>query len=108
MAVVRLDTTLITDWASFHLVCKEAFGFPEFYGMNMNAWIDCLSYLTDDDKMSRFVLSKDEMLHIEITDTKDFIARMPQIFQTLVECSSFVNNLYIETEENTRISLIFL
>lgn len=37
MAVVQLDTKLITDWASFHFVCKEAFGFPEFYGMNMDA-----------------------------------------------------------------------
>lgn len=58
MATVRLNTNQITDWASFHLVCKEAFGFPEFYGANMNAWIDCMSYLTEEDGMTRFKLSK--------------------------------------------------
>ncbi|HXG86511.1 MAG TPA: barstar family protein [Pyrinomonadaceae bacterium] len=108
MAVVRLNINQITDWASFHLVCEEAFGFPAFYGRNMDAWIDCLSYLTYDDKMTRFVLSKDEMLHIEVTETKNFNSRLPEIFIALVECSAFVNNRYIETGENTRISLILL
>ena len=63
MAIVRLNTEQITDWASFHQVCKEAFGFPDFYGANMNAWIDCLTYLTEGDGMTRFVLSEDEMLY---------------------------------------------
>jgi RNAse (barnase) inhibitor barstar len=39
MAFVKINTKQITDWASFHQVCKEAFGFPDFYGNNMNAWI---------------------------------------------------------------------
>ncbi|HEY0429428.1 MAG TPA: barstar family protein [Pyrinomonadaceae bacterium] len=104
MAFVRLETKQITDWASFHLVCKEAFGFSGFYGMNMNAWIDCLSYLTEDDGMTRFVLSRDEMLHIEITDTKDFNSRQPEIFDALVECAAFVNSRY----EKPKLSLICL
>jgi RNAse (barnase) inhibitor barstar len=45
MAIVRIDGTKITDWASFHIVCKEAFGFPSFYGENMDAFIDCLTYI---------------------------------------------------------------
>lgn len=40
MATVRLPTERITDWESFHEVCREVFGFPDFYGMNMDAWID--------------------------------------------------------------------
>ncbi len=32
MAIVKLDTKQITDWTSFHLLCKEVFGFPSFYG----------------------------------------------------------------------------
>ncbi len=35
---VRIDTNRIVDWNSFHDVFAEAFGFPDFYGRNMNAW----------------------------------------------------------------------
>lgn len=108
MAFVRLNSEQISDWASFHLVCKEAFGFPDFYGKNMNAWIDCMSYLSEDDGMTKFTLTKDEMLHIEITDTKNFSSRLPEIFDAIVECSAFVNNRYIEAGEIPRISLICL
>jgi len=48
MATVRLPTEQITDWRSSHEVCREVFGFPDFYGMNMDAWIDCMSYLPED------------------------------------------------------------
>ena len=108
MASVQLDTKLITDWASFHFVCKEAFGFPEFYGMNMDAWIDCLWYLAGDGEMTRFVLAENEMLHIEITDTDNFNSRLPEVFDALIECSAFVNKRYIERKDKPRISLVFL
>ncbi len=49
MAVVRLDCDRITDWESFHSLFAEVFGFPDFYGRNMNAWIDCMSYLDDSE-----------------------------------------------------------
>lgn len=104
MANIRLNTEQITDWASFHQVCKEAFGFPDFYGANMDAWIDCLSYLTEDDGMTRFVLSADELLNIEVTNTKDSKLRLSEIFAALVECSAFVNNRYSEP----KLALIFL
>ncbi len=108
MATVKLDTKQITDWASFHSLFKEALGFPDFYGMNMDAWIDCMSYLTSNDGMTKFALSKDEMLHIQITETEDFNAQLPDIMDALIECSAFVNNRYIDAGENARISLVFL
>jgi RNAse (barnase) inhibitor barstar len=107
MAVVRLNAEQITDWASFHLVCKEAFGFPDFYGANMDAWIDCLTYLTQADGMTKFVLSKDEKLFIEVTNTDDFKLRLPAIFAALIECGVFVNNRYLENNETAKIALIF-
>ncbi len=108
MNVVRINTEQIKDWASFHLVCKEAFGFPEFYGANMNAWIDCLSYLDSDDGMTRFNLSKDERLFIEIMDIENFNSRLPEIFDALVEWTAFVNNRYLESNEIPKIALLFL
>jgi hypothetical protein len=108
MANVRLDTKRISDWESFHLLCKEELGFPDFYGMNMDAWIDCLTYLNEDDRMSRFHLAKGEMLHIEVSDTEDFNSRLPEIFDALVECSAFVNRRYADDKKSPVLSLLFL
>ena len=108
MATARLDTKLITDWSTFHLVCKETFGFPEFYGMNMNAWIDCLTYLDLGDGMSRFHLAQGELLHIEVSDTKSFNDRLPEIFDALIESCAFVNMRYLDDGKAPTISLIFL
>ena len=47
MKRIQLDTAEIRDWDSFHQVFQEAMGFPEFYGRNLDAWIDCMSYLDD-------------------------------------------------------------
>jgi hypothetical protein len=108
MAVVRLNTEQITDWASFHLVCKEAFGFPDFYGANMNAWMDCLSYLKEGDGLTKFTLAEDEKLFIEVTNTADFNSRRPEILGALIECSAFLNNRYLEDNETAKLALIFL
>lgn len=108
MAKARLDTKQFKDWKSFHLFCKSEFGFPDFYGMNMDAWIDCLSYLDEEDRMSRFTLEKGELLHIEIFDTEDFNSRLPEIFDALVECSAFVNRRYVSDGKPPVLSLLFL
>ncbi len=47
--IVRINTELISNWDSFHQIFKMTFGFPEFYGNNMNAWIDCMSYIDDKE-----------------------------------------------------------
>ena len=47
MVLVRIDTTKIRDWASFHDVFTEIFGFPDFYCRNMDAWVDCMTSLDD-------------------------------------------------------------
>lgn len=108
MATARLNTESITDWQSFHELCREVFGFPDFYGMNMDAWIDCLTYLDEGDGMSRFHLATGEMLHIEVTDTESFNSRLPEIFAALVECSASVNKRYIDAGKPPVLSLIFM
>jgi hypothetical protein len=79
MATVRLPSKAITDWATFHQVCQQVFGFPDYYGMNMNAWIDCLTYLDESDGMSRFHLATGEQVSVEVTDTHDFLKRLPDV-----------------------------
>ena len=107
MATARLNTPAISDWRSFHQECRQVFGFPDFYGMNMNAWIDCLTYLDEGDGMSRFHLAEGETLNIEVSDSGAFKSRLPEIYDALVECSSVVNDRRLEVGKRPVLLLVF-
>lgn len=92
---------------AFHEVCRETFGFPDFYGMNMNAWIDCLTYLDEGDGMSRFHLTEGEVLRVEIGQSESFRSRLPEIFNAIVECTSIGNERYIESGKSPKLELVF-
>ena len=40
MKRVKIDCNKIKDWDSFHDIFAKEFGFPDFYGRNMDAWKD--------------------------------------------------------------------
>ena len=106
---VRLESKRITDWDSFHSVFAETLGFPDFCGCNMNAWIDCMSYLDDADAgMSRFTVSGAELFHLEVADTEEVQRRLPEIFQAFIECAAFVNRRRIDVGEPPVLSLVLL
>ncbi|WP_208453625.1 barstar family protein [Burkholderia gladioli] len=65
MANVLTDTAKITDWPSFHRVFSQIFGFPSFYGNNMDALVDCLSYL-DEAEMTSLHVKPGETLAIQL------------------------------------------
>jgi len=50
MKVVEIPTQKIENAESFHEVFAEVLGFPDFYGRNVDAWIDCMS--SGDDPTS--------------------------------------------------------
>lgn len=102
----RLETTRITDWPSFHSVFAETIGFPEFYGRNMNAWIDCMTYL--DEEMNRLRVRSGELFNLEVADCTDFQRRLPEIFQAFIECAAFVNQRRVETGNPPVLALILL
>jgi Barstar (barnase inhibitor) len=104
MASVRLDSARITDWASFHAECRRALGFPEFYGANMNAWIDCMSSLDEDDGMVGVQLQPGDLLRLEVPAVEALAARAPEVVSALVECTGFVNR---ERYAEPRIALVF-
>jgi RNAse (barnase) inhibitor barstar len=85
----------MTDWPSFHQECKLAFGFPDFYGRNLSALIDCLSTLREDDAMSAFHLGPDEYLRIELMHGEDLRVRAPDILDGLAEAAAEVNERYL-------------
>jgi hypothetical protein len=95
--VVTIPTDQITDWDSFHSVCKTAFGFPDFYGRNMNAWIDCMTYLDEPPSgMTNISVDVGDLVTLRIDDAPDFRRRCPEQYAALVECTAFVNYRRIE------------
>jgi hypothetical protein len=106
MATVSLDGRTILDWPSFHRECQVAFGFPDFYGHNMNAWIDCLSYLRDDEGMTRFRLAPDEVLQIEVSHAEALRNKMPALLDELQECIAFINERYADYGEKPALALL--
>lgn len=80
------------DWDSFHDVFEQALGFPEYYGRNMDAWIDCLTYADDADSgMVTNPVASGDLLTLAITDAAEFKQRCPEQFDALIECTAFVN-----------------
>ena len=108
MAIARIEPAKITNWQTFHSVFAEELGFPDFYGRNIDAWIDCLTYLRDNDGMGRFVLQPDEYLDLEIVEAEEFNRRAPELMNALIECAVLVNQRYISAEELPAIRLIFM
>ena len=108
MPSARLNGELITDWESFHTECEKAFGFPDFYGRNMNAWVDCLSYLRDGDGMSKFVLKENEVLTIEVQHSEKLRAAAPDIVEELQFCVAMINERCEDYEETATLRLALL
>ena len=108
MAVIRVDTRLIRDWKSFHAYFKELLGFPDSYGANMDAWIDCMSSLDSPDHgMTRVHVQPPEVLVLHLEDATDLKSRCPEILDALTECAAFVNYRRIELGESAVLALSF-
>jgi hypothetical protein len=106
MAKAQLDGANITDWTSFHQVSKAAFEFPDFYGNTIDAWVDCLSYLRDDDGMTRFQLAPKEVLQIEILHADQLRQNAPDILEEITYCIGGINERYVDYGELPALELI--
>ena len=106
--LIKLDTSRITDWETFHDVFSETFGFPAFYGRNMNAWIDCMTYLTDPDAaMTTVHALPGGVVALQLQNVDKFALCCPELYEAIVECSSFVNWRRIELGELPVLALSF-
>lgn len=92
MARISINADEIRDWPSFHDLFATNCGFPSFYGRNMDAWIDCMSYLdAPDDGMTTVHVQHGEVLVLDLGKLGDFPERCPEIFRSLVDCTAIVN-----------------
>jgi len=105
MKRIEIDCDLINDWDSFYSVFKAKFGFPEFYGRNMNAWNDCMTRL--DEEFSEVQIEKGTTLTLQLNNIQSLKQRCPDIYDAIVECSAFVNYRRIEMGEKPILLLSF-
>ena len=94
--VVAVNAARITDWGSFHAVFAEAFGFPGWYGRNMNAWTDLMTCLDEDSATTSVFVAPGEIVTIDLKLGRDLHQRLPEIYDALIECIAFVNWRRIE------------
>jgi hypothetical protein len=108
MTLVTLDTRRIVDWATFHSAFAEVFGFPDFYGRNMNAWIDCMTSLGEpSDGMTSVHAPPGGVLVLQMERVADFARRCPEQYDAIIECTAFVNWRRIKVGEPAVLALSF-
>lgn len=108
MPIVQVPADRIVDSETFHDVFSEVLGFPDFYGRNMNAWIDCLTYRdAPGDGMATVTVGPGDELVLEIQGAAAFRARCPDQYAALVECSAFVNWRRLQVGDRPYLVLAF-
>ena len=103
MPSVELNGEAIKDEASFHAECQRAFGFPASYSGTMDACVDTLSYLRDDENMTRFRLKANEALEIVVKSAK---AMQPDLLEEMTFCVAGINERYEDYGEKPALKLL--
>jgi hypothetical protein len=92
MTTVRIDARKIHDAKTFHDVFAEAFGFPAFYGRNINAWIDCMSDLGNPSaEMTKVHAKPGGVVLLQLDHVDQFVRDCPDLFASLHDAVAFVN-----------------
>jgi len=105
MKTVHVDASKIADWESFYDAFATAFGFPEFFGRNMDAWIDCMSSL--DEEFNGIHVPPGELVCVALDHAQEFKLRCPIQYEAFVECSAFVNWRRLEAGESAILVVSF-
>lgn len=106
MAVAELNGAAIVDEAGFHAESRRAFGFPESYADSIDAWVDCMSYLRDEENMTRFRLEPDEVLEIVILESEKMKAAVPDLLEEIAFCVGGINERYEDYGEKPALKLV--
>jgi hypothetical protein len=100
---VTIDGAAIRDEAGFHAASRVAFGFSDHVAPTMDSWIDALSYLRDDEGMTKFRLKANEVLEIVIANAA---AMPPDLLEELTYCVGGINERYEDYGEQPALKLV--
>lgn len=91
---VTIICLAIRDWETFHDEFERAFGFPGWYGRNLNAWIDCMTNLDEAD--SDFKALPGEIVALDLSHAGELKRIAPEILNDILELAAFCNWRRIE------------
>jgi len=104
---VELDFLKMKDKESFHNEFKKVMGFPEFYGMNGDAWIDCMSCIDEkDDGMSTVTIEPSESLDLVVSHVEEIIQNNSKLFLDFIELVAFVNQRFEVDNRGTSLKVV--
>jgi RNAse (barnase) inhibitor barstar len=107
--ILKINASKILSWNTFHSYFQKIFGFLDFYGRNMNAWIDCMGDLDKPEHgmTTNFSIRKGEYLVIRLVNVDELKVKAHDIYIALLECSAHINNGRISNGEPPLIFLAF-
>ncbi len=95
MNIYKIEGKNITDKNSFHQEFKVKMNFPEYYGENMDAWIDCIDELSETPTL------------LQIENEKILKENSPDLFYCILENGAFINQRKIEQKEYPNLIIAF-
>ena len=105
--IVKLDGEKLAQ--DFHKYCAKVFGFPSFYGNNMNAWIDCIDDGIDNENhemvTKNYVLPGQSIVFY--IENYSALKKSKEILEDLTECVSFINKRRI-LRRHVHVPIIYL
>ncbi len=101
LKIVTINAHEITNWKSFHDVFKRVFGFPDFYGYNMDAWIDCMADLDENNGMTSLAVEEGGLVALQIEGWEEFQERCPKQYSALLACAATVNENHMNDQLRT-------
>ena len=102
--IVELDFSQITSALDFHEAASRVFGFPEFYGNNFHAFVDCLSSLhIPEDELTCQHLGKAKHLELRLINFNHDNEKLRHDF---LEAIGNVNRRYIKLDEAPALHLV--
>jgi hypothetical protein len=109
MKTIVINAAKLSNWNNFHSYFKRTFGFPEFYGRNMAAWVDCLTSLDEPNHgmTTKITLNKGELIVFRLLNVEGLKKSSSDIYEALIECSAFVNRRRMEVGDMPLIVLSF-
>jgi Barstar (barnase inhibitor) len=89
--MIRFDLTDVTTLKLLHEQLAKAFGFPDFYGKNYPALVDCLSSLRyPEDGMSTVTIkSKDESIELQLRNLSLCATDVIRTFLSAIEAVNY-------------------
>jgi len=108
MILVTIDARRSTGWEALHDTFAEAFGFPEFYGRNMNAWIDCMTCLDEPEAgMTHIHAQPGGVVALQLDHADELRQESRELYDAIIEGTAFVNWRRIERGYTPVLALSF-